>query len=94
MHEIRDIVDHGPKTEEIEKLHNQLINDTVRIRQSAMNRAQTIAEHALYDEDPKLVNSELEELLAVTPDQIRKAVAEFLNTENRSLLDVVPAGAG
>ena len=94
MHEIRDIADHGPKTEEIEKLHNQLINDTVRIRQSAMNRAQTIAEHALYDEDPKLVNSELEELLAVTPDQIRKAVAEFLNTENRSLLDVVPAGAG
>jgi predicted Zn-dependent peptidase len=61
------------------------------MRQSAMNRAQTIAEYALYDGDATLINSDLDELLAVTPEQIRNAVAEYLNTENRSLLDVVPA---
>ena len=59
-----------------------------------MSRAQQIAEYALYDGDPKLFNSELEDLLAVTPDQIRNAVSQYLNTENRALLDVVPAGKG
>ena len=59
-----------------------------------MTRAQQIAEFTLYDGDPRLINTELDELLSVTPDQIRDVVSEFLNTENRSLLDVVPAGKG
>lgn len=94
MQEVADIAANGPTAEELDKLHNQLINDSVRTRQSSMNRAQHIAEFALYDGDPLLVNRELEDLLAITPEQIRHAVSEFLNTENRSLLDVVPAGKG
>ena len=94
MHEIVDIAANGPTAEEIEKLQNQLVNDTVRMRQSSMNRAQSIAEYALYDGDPNVINTELDELLAITPEQIRQAVEKYLNTENRSLLDVVPAGQG
>ena len=78
----------------MQKLHNGLINDAVRSRQSSLGRAQAIAEAALYDGDPTLVNSELDELLAVTPQQIKDAVNKYLNTENRVLLDVVPAGKG
>jgi len=70
------------------------VNDVARMRQSSMNRAQAIAEYTLYDGDPTLINTELDELLAITPEQIRQAVGKFLNTENRSLLDVVPAGQG
>lgn len=94
MHEINDLATAGVTPEEMQKLHNQLINDTVRLRQASMTRAQHIAEFALYDGAPALINSELEELLQITPDQIRLAVAEYLNTENRALLDVVPAGKG
>lgn len=94
MTEIRDIAEHGPTAEEMQKLHNQLINDAVRTRQSSMSRAQQIAEYALYDSDAKLINSELDDLLAVTPQHIRDAAQTFLNTENRSLLDVIPAAAG
>jgi zinc protease len=94
MKEIRHIADQGPTAEEMQKLHNQLINDVVRLRQSSQHRAQNIAEYALYDGDPTLINSELETLMAVTPEQIRAAAAEYLATENRALLDVVPAGAG
>ena len=64
------------------------------MRQSSMSRAQQIAEFALYDDDPTLINTDLDELLSVTPEQIRKAVQNFLNTENRALLDVVPVGKG
>lgn len=91
MKEIADLAGRGPSPEEMQKLHNQLLNDTVRMRQSSMNRAQAIAEFTLYDGDPTGVNRELEELLAITPDEIRSAVAEYLETENRALLDVVPA---
>ena len=94
MNEIRDLAAHGPTAEEMEKIENQLINDSVRMRQSSMSRAQAIAEYALYDGDPKLINTDLDELLAVTAEQIRHAVGVYLNTENRSLLDVVPAGQG
>lgn len=94
MHEIHDLASHGPTSEEMQKLHNQLLNDTVRISQSSMSRAQQIAEYALYDGDPTLINSELKNLLAISAEDIRAAVGKFLNTENRALLDVVPAGKG
>ena len=94
MAEIKDMATNGPTAEEMQKLRNNLINDAVRSRQSSLSRAQEIAEYALYDGDPTLVNSELDELLSVTPAQIKEAVAKHLNTENRVLLDVVPAGKG
>jgi predicted Zn-dependent peptidase len=68
MHEVQSLATHGPTPEEMQKLHNQLFNDAVRMRQSSMTRAQQIAEFALYDGSPALINQELEELLAVTPD--------------------------
>jgi zinc protease len=94
MTEIKNVAAEGPTADEMQKLHNQLINDAVRMRQSSMTRAQQIAEYALYDGDPKLLNTDLDELLAITPEQIRNAVQKFLNTENRALLDVIPAGKG
>jgi predicted Zn-dependent peptidase len=94
MHEINDLATRGVKPEEMQKLQNQLLNDMIRMRQSSMTRAQHIAEFTLYDGNPELVNSELDELLQITPEQIQKVVAEFLNTENRALLDVVPVGKG
>ncbi len=92
MNEIKDMAANGPTAEEMQKLHNSLINDVVRARQSSMARAQAIAEYALYDGDPTLINSELEEMLKITPAQIKEAVNKYLNTENRVLLDIVPAG--
>ena len=94
MTEIHDLAAHGPTAEEMEKIENQLINDAVRMRQSSMSRAQLIAEFALYDGDPTIVNTDLDDLLAVTAEQIRHAVGVYLNTDNRALLDVVPAGKG
>lgn len=94
MHEINDIAKNGPDPDEMQKVNNQLVNDAVRTRQSSMSRAQQIAEFALYDGDPSLINTELDELLAITPHQIRDAVSKYLNTDNRALLDIIPAGKG
>ncbi len=89
--EIKDLATAGPSDEEMEKLRNSLSNDAVRGRQSSMYRAQRIAEYALYDNDPQLFDSELGIYLAVTTVQIRDAVSEFLDVDNRVILDIVPA---
>lgn len=88
--EIKQLATEGPKAEEMKKLHNQLINAEIRLRQSSLLRALRLGEFALYDGDPSLANKELVELLTITPDEIREAVSKYLNTENRAQLDVVP----
>jgi predicted Zn-dependent peptidase len=90
--EIKLIANEGISEDEMQKVRNQLINDEVRSRQSSVGRAQTIAEFALYDGDPTFINIQLGELLKVTPEEIQSAVATYLDTENRALLDVVPSG--
>ena len=88
--EIKRLATAGPTEGEMEKLKNSLCNDSVRGRQSTMYRAQRIAEYALYDNDPKLFDSELDQYLNVTADEIKNAVAKFLDIENRVVLDIVP----
>ncbi|MDQ5837231.1 MAG: insulinase family protein, partial [Acidobacteriota bacterium] len=91
--EIKRLADEGPTPEEMEKLRNTLLNDAVRSRQSTLYRAQRLAEYALYDGDPNLFNTEMERYLAVTPEEIRRAVGKYLLTDNLSVMEVVPAHA-
>ena len=58
-----------------------------------MYRAQRLAEFALYDSDPRLVDSELDQYLSVTAEDIKRAVAHYIDVENRVVLDIVPATA-
>ncbi|HEY0385243.1 MAG TPA: pitrilysin family protein, partial [Pyrinomonadaceae bacterium] len=90
MDEIRKLATEGPTAEEMEKLQNNLRNDTVRARQSSLYRAQRIAEFALYDNDPNLFNTEIDNYLKVTALQIKEAAARFLNTDNRVMMEIVP----
>ena len=91
--EINRIAAEGPTTAEMEKLRNSLCNDAVRGRQSTMYRAQRLAEFALYDSDPNLVDSELDHYLSVTADEIKRVTGRYMNVDNRVVLDIVPAAA-
>jgi len=91
FHEIKTIATDGPTDAEMEKLRNSLCNDTVRGRQSTMYRAQRLAEFALYDSDPHLLDSELDHYLAVTAKDIKNAAARYINVDNRVVLDIIPA---
>ena len=89
--EIESLGTLGPSEAEMEKLRNSLCNDAVRGRQSTMYRAQRIAEYALYDGDPHLIDSELDQYLRITADDIKGAVGRFLDVDNRVVLDIIPA---
>ena len=91
--EINRIANDGPTDAEMEKLRNSLCNDAVRGRQSTMYRAQRLAEFALYDSDPTLVDSELDQYLKVSAADIKHAAARYMNVVNRVVLDIIPAPA-
>ncbi|HEX8423226.1 MAG TPA: pitrilysin family protein, partial [Pyrinomonadaceae bacterium] len=92
--EIARLATEGPSAEEMEKLRNTLLNDSVRGRQTTMYRAQRLAEYTLYDGDPHLVNTEIELYLGVTPEQIKDVVARYLHTDNHALIEVIPSPEG
>lgn len=92
MAEIRDLATNGPAESEMEKLRNGLINDEVRSRQSSLARAMALCEYTLYDNDPTLINTELQKVLTVSVEDVKNAVAKYLDTENRAQLDIVPGG--
>ena len=52
MNEIHRLATAGPDAEEMQKLHNNILNDGVRNRQSTLFRAQQLAEFTLYDGEP------------------------------------------
>jgi predicted Zn-dependent peptidase len=89
--EIKRLAAEGPSPEEMEKLRNTLLNDTARNRQSTLYRAQRLAEFTLYDGDPHLFNTEMARYLAITSDEIKRAVNRFLLTDDVSVMEVVPA---
>ncbi|HYP54207.1 MAG TPA: pitrilysin family protein [Pyrinomonadaceae bacterium] len=92
--EMARLASEGPSAEEMEKLRNNVLNDTVRGWQSTLYRAQRLAEHALYDGDPNLVNTEVERYLGVTPDELKRSVARYLLTDNHSVIEIVPSPPG
>jgi len=83
----------GPTEAEMEKLRNSLCNDAVRGRQSTIYRAQRLAEFALYDSDPRLIDSELDQYLSVTAEDIRQVAARYMEGTNRVVLDIIPGAA-
>ncbi|HEX8456697.1 MAG TPA: pitrilysin family protein [Pyrinomonadaceae bacterium] len=92
--EIARLATEGPTPEEMEKLRNTLLNDSVRGRQTTMYRAQRLAEYTLYDGDPHLINTEIERYLQVTPEDIKDVTARYLHTDNHALIEITPAPAG
>lgn len=92
--EITRLATAGPTPAEMEKLRNSLCNDAVRGRQATMYRAQRLAEYLLYDGDPHLIDTELDQYLRITADDIKRAVSKFLDGNNRVVLDIVPTAAG
>ena len=58
-----------------------------------LGRAIVIADYAVFQGDPNLVNTEMERYMAVTPEQVQAAAKKYFTPQNRSVLEVKP-GAG
>jgi predicted Zn-dependent peptidase len=59
--------------------------------QSTLTRATLLAQYEMFDGKPELITSELDNFLAVTPEQMQAAAKKYLVPERRVVLEIVPA---
>jgi zinc protease len=93
-------------TEEVMRLHTgavtadelQRVRTTARrgavgIRESAVARAQSLADNAVLYDDPNRINTNPEKISAVTAADVQRVAAKYLLTTNRVVVHTLPAAA-
>ncbi|HKV38452.1 MAG TPA: hypothetical protein VJX67_04500, partial [Blastocatellia bacterium] len=65
--------------------------DELSSLQTALGRAESLAAFTLFDDDPSLVNTEIDRYMDVTADQIKRAAQEYFGAGNRSVLYIRPS---
>jgi len=78
---------------ELLRVRRRVRREAIETRQSVLRRAIEIANNAALFNDPNLINTELERLLAVTPAQMQKAAQKYLTTPSRTVITTAPAAA-
>jgi predicted Zn-dependent peptidase len=76
---------------ELDRIKTQLRASRVRSLQSSLTRAQQLAQYAVADGKPELINTELDAMLAVTPAMIQSAAKKYLAADRRAVLVIQPA---
>jgi zinc protease len=59
--------------------------------QSSMTRARVLAQYEITDGNPALVNKEIDNVMAVTAEQVQAAAKKYLTADKRSVLEIQPA---
>jgi zinc protease len=92
--EIAKLANAPVDAKELERIKTQMRANRLRELQSSLARAKALAQYAVADGKPELINTELDAMLAVTPAQIQAAAKKYLTTDRRAVLAIQPAAAG
>lgn len=88
-----------PTAEEMERIKTQMRASNYRgggpfaAFGPFLSRAVAIADYSVFQNNPTLINTELEGFMAVTPEQVQAVARKYFTAENRSVIEVKP-GAG
>jgi predicted Zn-dependent peptidase len=88
--EIGRIHDEGITERELQKARNGIKSAFLDKIEPCLGKALTIAEHKLYDDDPNLINTEIDRFLEVSLQQLNGAARTYLVPSNRTVLNVLP----
>lgn len=94
--EIERIKTEGVTSDELIKVKNQYRLDRFQSGsegeysslQTALGRALALAEFAMFDGDPSLINSEIDRYLAVTAEQVRDVARRYFVPANTAVLNI------
>jgi zinc protease len=90
--EIKALATRGPSSAEVEKAHRRAETRLILGLQQNVARARRLGEFELYFGDARLLEGELPRYLAVTRDDIKRAVAQHLGPTRRTLVETFPVG--
>jgi zinc protease len=86
--EIGKIQQEGVSAEELNRARNLFRASRVRSMQTSLSRAQFLARYAVLDNDPDMINTEMERFLAVTPEQVKDVARRYLTPEKQNVLAI------
>lgn len=92
--EITSIIE-GVKTgevsdKELDKAKNSIENDYINRMQTTMGKADLMAHYWTYFKNTSLINSDINNYLNITKEDLLNAAQKYLNTENRVVLYYLP----
>ncbi len=75
---------------ELEKVKNSIENDYISNMQTIMGKADALAAYWTFHRNTGLINTMVDEYLAITKEDILKAAKKYLTVENRVVLTYLP----
>lgn len=75
---------------ELEKVKNSVENDYISNMQTIMGKADALASYWTFHKNTGLINTMVDEYLAVTKEDILKAARKYLSRDNRVVLTYLP----
>ncbi|MGB9913462.1 MAG: M16 family metallopeptidase, partial [Candidatus Kapaibacteriota bacterium] len=90
--EIKKVANEGVTDEELTKAKNITEAQFISEKKNVLEKAETLAKYQAYFNDPKLINTELDQYLAVTKDDIKKVAQKFLSNAYNVVLFYHPNG--
>jgi zinc protease len=89
--EVKALATRGPSDAEIEKARRQFQTGFVLSLQSNGVRSRRLADYELFFGDATQLNGELARYLAVTKEDVKRVVAQYLGPTRRSIVETYPA---
>jgi zinc protease len=80
----------GVEMKELERARTFLRASRIKELQSPLTRASYLAQYEMFDGKPELITSELDDFLAVTPEQIQAFAKKYLVPEKMAVLEIKP----
>jgi zinc protease len=91
---VQDVIDNGVTIEELDKARAQYRVGVIHGRQTADSLAGQLGDEALFAGDAGRVNTLLDKLQAVTPEQVKAVAAKYLAASRATTLRVNPDPLG
>jgi predicted Zn-dependent peptidase len=91
--EFETVKKNGITAAELEKVHTQQLRAQIQQRANSLFLANRIATYTVWYNDPNLINSTYDKLLAVTADQVKQAAQKYLVPEHRAVVITMPASS-
>jgi zinc protease len=91
--EVKKLQDTPVSAAELEKAKNQIVTSQLRQRETNLGRGQALGRAAVLLGDPNRVNTDLEQLQAVTAADVQRVAKKYFTDENRYVFYYLPESA-
>lgn len=87
---IEEVRENGITDSELEKVKNITITEKAQSNRNVLEKAMSLARYYSYYGDASLINTEINNYLAVTKEDIKKVAQKYFGNKNRVVLTYIP----